>query len=155
MSVVPRHFEEYEIGGARTTLGRTITEADVVLHAGQTGDFYPHHMDAEWVKTQPFGQRIAHGTLILSVAVGMTAGDVNPLAFSYGYDRIRFVRPVHIGDTITVTATIAAKRDDPKRPGQGFVDEEVAVSNQHGDVVLVLTHVYSIERAEVADPGES
>ncbi len=65
------------------------------------------------------------------------------------------MRPVHIGDTITVTATIAAKRDDPKRPGQGFVDEEVAVSNQHGDVVLVLTHVYSIERAEVADPGES
>jgi acyl dehydratase len=152
VSILPRHLEEYEVGETRTTLGRTITEADVVLHAGQTGDFYPHHMDAEWVKTQPFGQRIAHGTLILSVAVGMTAGDINPLAFSYGYDRIRFVRPVHIGDTITVTATIAAKRDDPKRPRQGFVDEEVVVSNQHGDVVLVLTHVYLIERAEVVDP---
>ncbi len=83
MNVAPKHFEDYEIGDARLTLGRTITEADIVLHAGQTGDFYPHHMDAEWVKTQPFGQRIAHGTLILSVAVGMTAGDINPLAFSY------------------------------------------------------------------------
>ena len=152
MKTVPRHLEDYEIGEVRTTLGRTITEADVVLHAGQTGDFYPHHMDAEWVKTQPFGQRIAHGTLILSVAVGMTAGDINPLAFSYGYDRIRFVRPVHIGDTITVTATIAAKRDHPKRPGQGFVDEDVVVVNQDGDVVLALTHVYVVERAEVTDP---
>ena len=91
MKIVPQHFEDYAIGDARTTLGRTITEADIVLHAGQTGDFFPHHMDAEWVKTQPFGQRIAHGTLILSVAVGMTAGDINPLAFSYGYDRIRFM----------------------------------------------------------------
>jgi acyl dehydratase len=152
VKIAPRHFEDYEIGEVRTTVGRTITEADVVLHAGQTGDLYPHHMDAEWVKTQPFGQRIAHGTLILSVAVGMTAGDINPLAFSYGYDRIRFVRPVHIGDTITVAATIAGKRDHPKRPAHGYVDEDVVVANQHGDVVLALTHVYLIERAEVVDP---
>lgn len=151
MKFEPKHFEDYEVGSSRTSLGRTITEADVVLHAGQTGDFYPHHVDAEWVKTQPFGQRIAHGTLILSVGVGMTAGEINPLAFSYGYDRIRFVRPVHIGDTITVRATIAGKRDDPKRPGQGFVDEECVVVNQLGETVLVLTHVHLVERAEVAD----
>jgi hypothetical protein len=75
-----RYFEEYELGAERRTLGRTITETDVVLHAGQTGDFYPHHMDAEWCKTQEFGQRVAHGTLIFSVAVGMTAGAVNPVA---------------------------------------------------------------------------
>ncbi|HEX2861950.1 MAG TPA: MaoC/PaaZ C-terminal domain-containing protein, partial [Lacunisphaera sp.] len=73
-------FEEYAIGASRTSAGRTITEADVVLHAGQTGDFYPHHMDAEWCKTQPFGQRIAHGTLIFAVAVGQTAGEINPEA---------------------------------------------------------------------------
>jgi acyl dehydratase len=151
VNIVPRHFEEYEVGAERTTLGRTITEADVVLHAGQTGDFYPHHMDAEWVKTQPFGQRIAHGTLILSVGVGMTADEINPLAFSYGYDRIRFVRPVHIGDTITVTARIAGKRDDPKRPTHGFVDEECVVSNQRGETVLVLTHVHLVERARSAE----
>ncbi|MFO7171082.1 MAG: dehydratase, partial [Chloroflexota bacterium] len=46
-----QYFEDYQIGFVRNTLGRTITEADVVLHAGQTGDFYPHHMDAEWCKT--------------------------------------------------------------------------------------------------------
>ena len=68
-----QYFEDYELGAQRQTGGRTITETDIVIHAGQTGDFYPHHMDAEWCKTQDFGQRIAHGTLIFSVAVGMTA----------------------------------------------------------------------------------
>src|SRR5215471_3446565 len=101
-----KHFEEYELNAARETSGRTITEADVVLHAGQTGDFYPHHMDAEWCKTQSFGQRIAHGTLIFSVGVGMTAGQINPHAMSYGYDRLRFVRPVLLNDTIHVRSSI-------------------------------------------------
>jgi len=54
------YFEDYEVGSSRTSTGRTITEADIVTHAGQTGDFYPHHMDAEWCKTQPFGARMAH-----------------------------------------------------------------------------------------------
>ena len=104
------YFEEYETGAERTTLGRTITETDIVIHAGQTGDFYPHHMDAEWCKTQEFGQRVAHGTLIFSIAVGMTAGAANPVAFSYGYDKLRFIKPVFIGDTITCTVTISEKR---------------------------------------------
>ena len=110
MKVEERWFEDYAVGESRTTLGRTITEADIVLHAGQTGDFFPHHMDAEWMATQPAGQRIAHGTLILSVAVGMTATDINPQSMSYGYDRIRFIGPVFIGDTITVTAEIPRRR---------------------------------------------
>ena len=70
------YFEDYEIGSSRETFGRTITEADIVLHAGQTGDFFPHHMDAEWVKTQEFKERIAHGTLILSIGIGMTANEI-------------------------------------------------------------------------------
>lgn len=98
--IVTRNFEDYKIGTMKETSGRTITEADIVIHAGQTGDFYPHHMDAEWCKTQSFGQRIAHGTLIFSMAVGMTSGEVNPEAFSYGYDRLRFIKPVFIGDTL-------------------------------------------------------
>jgi acyl dehydratase len=104
-------------------------------------------MDAEWTSTQPFGQRIAHGTLILSVGVGMTAGDINPQAMSYGYDRIRFIRPVFIGDTITVTAEITEKLDHAKRPEQfGFVHELVTIVNQGGDTVLVLTHLYLVNK---------
>ena len=49
------YFEEYEIGSVRESIGRTITETDIVLHAGQTGDFFPHHMDAEFAKTTEFG----------------------------------------------------------------------------------------------------
>jgi acyl dehydratase len=146
MRVVPRHFEEIEVGESRRSLGRTITEADIVLHAGQTGDVYPHHMDAEWCATQEFARRIAHGTLILSVAVGMLADEINPVAMSYGYDRIRFVKPVFIGDTITVEATISEKRDHPNRAAHGLVDEGCTVTNQRGEVVLALTHVYLVER---------
>ena len=146
-------FEDYAPGAVRETLGRTITETDIVLHAGQTGDFYPHHMDAEWCRTQPFGQRIAHGTLIFSVAVGMTAGNVNPEAFSYGYDRLRFIRPVHIGDTIRVTVTIKEKKDSPKSPDHGIVVELCQVINQRGETVLACEHLLMVKRRGQPEAG--
>ncbi|MCL8025493.1 MaoC family dehydratase [Nocardioides bruguierae] len=146
-----RWFEDHEIGESRTSVGRTITEADIVLHAGQTGDFFPHHMDAAWMATQPAGQRIAHGTLILSVAVGMTAGDINPQSMSYGYDGIRFIGPVFIGDTITVRAEIVDKADHRKRPEtHGYLHEKVTVTNQRGETVLVLTHLYLVNKRGAA-----
>jgi acyl dehydratase len=141
-----RYFEDYEIGSARATTGRTITEADIVLHAGQTGDFFPHHMDAAWCATQDFGQRIAHGTLIFSVAIGMTASVINPHAMSYGYDHLRFVQPVFIGDTIRVRAEMTALRDHPKRVSHGVAVETVTVTNQRGDTVLVCEHLYLVKR---------
>lgn len=140
------YFEDYEIGSGRVTYGRTITETDFVVHAGHTGDFFPHHMDAEFMKTQGFGQRIAHGTMVFSIGVGLTASVINPVAFSYGYDRLRFVRPVFIGDTIHTRTTIAAKEDDPKRAEMGRVVERTEVINQKGEVVLVADHIYIVER---------
>jgi acyl dehydratase len=145
--VIKQYFEEYEIGTKRVSSGRTITETDIVLHAGQTGDFYPHHMDAEWCKTQEFGQRVAHGTLVLSVGVGMLAGEINEVAFSYGYDRVRFIAPVFIGDTITSTAEIVTKRDHAKRGEQfGLVDEQVTIANQRGETVMAFVHVYMVAK---------
>jgi acyl dehydratase len=146
-----QYFEDYISGEQRRTGGRTITEADIVIHAGQTGDFYPHHMDAEWCRTQPFGQRMAHGTLVFSVAVGMTAGAINPRAMSYGYDRLRFVKPVFIGDTIQVTVKVKEKRDDPKRPNHGIIVETCQVLNQRDETVLVCEHLLLVERR----PGDS
>ena len=141
-----QYFEDYEIGASRLTSGRTITETDFIVHAGHTGDFFPHHMDAEYMKTTPFGQRIAHGTLVFSVGIGLTASVVNPVAFSYGYDRLRFIKPVFIGDTIRTRTTIAAKEDDSKRPGSGRVIERCEVINQRGEVVLAADHIYIVER---------
>ena len=138
-------FEDYAVGSTRETAGRTITETDIVLHAGQTGDFYPHHMDAEWCKTQEFKQRVAHGTLIFSVAIGMTAGVINPEAFSYGYDRLRFIKPVFIGDTIHVRVSIKEKREH-KKPGHGMVSELVEVLNQRNETVLACEHLLLVRK---------
>jgi monoamine oxidase len=139
------YFEDYEIGSSRESFGRTITETDFVVHAGHTGDFFPHHMDAEFCKTQDFGQRIAHGTMVFAIGVGMTADVINPVAFSYGYERMRFVRPVHIGDTIRARTTISRKEPDAKRPGMGQVFEKLEVRNQDDATVLVAEHIYLVK----------
>jgi acyl dehydratase len=148
--IAEQYFEDYVVGFSRRSFGRTITEADIVLHAGQTGDFFPHHMDAEWCATQDFKQRMAHGTLIFSIGIGMTASTINPRAMSYGYDRLRFLRPVFIGDTITVGATIKEKRDHPKRSGFGIVVETIEVANQRKEPVLACEHLYLVERKRPA-----
>ena len=138
-------FDEYQLNDTRETIGRTITETDIVIHAGQTGDFFPHHMDAEWCKTQDFGQRIAHGTLIFSVAVGMTPTVINPLAFSYGYDRLRFIKPVFIGDTIRVKITIVDKKEH-KKPDFGVVSERLEVFNQKNETILACEHLLLVRK---------
>ena len=138
-------FEAFEIGHSRISTGRTITETDIVLHAGQSGDFYPHHMDAEWCATQPFKQRIAHGTLTFTIGVGQTAAGINPLAMTYGYEKLRFPRPVFIGDTLTVRITIKEKRDH-KRPSHGIVVEQLEAVNQRGETVCAVEHLLLVER---------
>ncbi len=139
------YFEEYEVGSSRLTIGRTITETDIVLHAGQTGDFFPHHMDAEWCKSQSFKQRIAHGTLIFSVAIGMAANLINDVAMTYGYDNLRFIKPVFIGDTITVKISIKEKKDH-KRPNYGIITEFVEVVNQREETVMICDHLLLCEK---------
>ena len=114
-STLTEYFEDYVVGAERMTPGRTITETDVVIHAGHTGDFFPHHMDAEFARSTPFGQRIAHGTMIFAIGVGLTAGRINPAAFTYGYDKLRFIKPVFIGDTLRTRVRIKEKKEDPKR----------------------------------------
>jgi acyl dehydratase len=142
----PRHFEEYVVGESRTTSGRTITETDIVVHAGHTGDFFPHHMDAEAMKASQWGQRIAHGTMTFAIGIGLTASEINPLSFTYGYERLRFPKPVFIGDTIHTVLTIASVEDDPKRADHGRVIEQVRVMNQRGETVLACDHVYLVKK---------
>ncbi|TAM99231.1 MAG: dehydratase [Chitinophagaceae bacterium] len=139
------YFEQYIIGNVRKSHGRTITETDIIIHAGQTGDFFPHHVDAEWCKKQPFKQRIAHGTLIFSIAVGMTANSINEVSMTYGYERLRFLQPVFIGDTIKVTITIKDKKDH-KKPGYGIVRELIETFNQHDKLVMVCEHLLLVEK---------
>lgn len=147
---IKKYFEEFSLSEVRETLGRTITETDIVIHAGQTGDFYPHHMDEEWCKTQPFQKRIAHGTLIFSVAVGMTAGLINEVSMTYGYERLRFLKPVFIGDTIRVRISIADMKEH-KKPGFGLVTERVETINQHNELVMVCDHILLVQKKTVVN----
>ncbi len=142
---VKKYFEEFTLDDIRRTTGRTITETDIVLHAGQTGDFFPHHMDEEWCKTQPFGRRIAHGTLTFSVAIGQTASEINEVSMTYGYERLRFIRPVFIGDTIRTEVRIKNKTEH-KKPGFGLVVEGVEVYNQHQELVMVCEHLLLVQK---------
>jgi acyl dehydratase len=147
--LVKKYFEEFTLNERRLTKGRTVTETDIVIHAGQSGDFFPHHMDEEWCKTQPFQKRIAHGTLIFTIGIGLTADFVNEVAMTYGYERLRFLKPVFIGDTIKTTVTIKDKKDH-KRPAQGLVTELVEVTNQHNELVMVCEHILLVNKKESA-----
>jgi acyl dehydratase len=138
-------FEDYVEGAERVTLGRTITETDIVFHAGHSGDFFPHHMDAEFCKTQPIGARIAHGTMTFAIGIGLTATQINPRAFTYGYERLRFPKPVYAGDTIKTTVTIGAKSVDEKRPGFGKVVEICETRKQDGSSVMYCEHILLVE----------
>lgn len=144
----PRYFEDYTLGEVRRTHGRTITEADFVIHAGHTGDFFPHHMDAETMKSSQWGQRIAHGTMTFAIGIGLTAGEINPLAFTYGYDRLRFPRPLFIGDTIHTRLTVSEMAPDPKRQDYGRIIETCEVVNQRGEVVMACHHILLAKRRD-------
>ena len=101
--------------------------------------------EEEWCKTQPFKKRIAHGTLIFTIAVGLTAHVINEVAMTYGYDRLRFIKPVFIGDTIKATVTISNIKDH-KKPGFGLVTEMVEATNQHQEMVMVCEHILLVNK---------
>jgi acyl dehydratase len=140
-----QYFEDYVVGAQRVTSARTITEADVVIHAGHTGDYFPHHVDAEFARHTQFGQRIAHGTMTFAIGIGLTATQINPVAFTYGYDKVRFPKPVFIGDTLHTRVTIKHKEVDPKRKGLGKVIEACEVLNQRDEVALYCEHILLVE----------
>jgi oxepin-CoA hydrolase/3-oxo-5,6-dehydrosuberyl-CoA semialdehyde dehydrogenase len=134
------HFEDLKIGDSLLTHRRTVTEADIVAFGGISGDYFYMHFDEIAAKSSPFGQRIAHGYFVLSAAAGLFVSPApGPVLANYGLDQLRFVKPVAIGDTIQARLTAKRKidrnRKDANGVGQGVVAWDVAVTNQHGEVV--------------------
>ena len=146
-----RYLSDYALGEIRETLGRTITETDFVIHAGHSGDFFPHHVDEEFCRNKPWKTRIAHGTLTFTVGIGLTAAEINPVAFTYGYERLRFPKPLYIGDTIHSKVTVSEITPDPKRSDYGRVVETVEVINQNDEVVMFCRHILLVEADRPAD----
>ena len=140
-----KYFEDFELNEERQTGSRTVTAEDIDFHAKESGDYFPHHMDEAWCNTQPFKHRIAHGTLIFTIAIGLTADFVNEVSMTYGYERLRFIKPVFINDTIHVTVTIKDKMEH-KKPGYGLVTELVECFNQHGELVMVCEHLLLVSK---------
>ena len=131
-----RYFEEFTVGDRVTSQGRTITESDIVTFAGLSGDYNPVHTDAEFCKDGPFGERIAHGLLVLSVASGLAwqLGFMAGTADAFLSLECKFTGPTKIGDTLTVSAEVAQKRGMPGSSG-GMVMFNVEVKNQRDEVI--------------------
>ena len=146
MVEIEQFYEDYVLGHERITGGRTITETDIVTHAMHSGDFYPHHVDAEFAKKGPFGQRIAQFSCTFSIGIALTASIVNKRAFTYGFERLRFPNPVFIGDTIHTKVTIKEIKDDPKRPEYGQVVEACEILNQNAKCVCYSEHILLDEK---------
>ena len=135
-----QYFEDFVLDSISTSRSRTVTEADVVNFAGLSGDFIELHVSEAYAAKGPFGKRIAHGALVFSISTGLTVQtikiDDTVIAF-YGMDKVRFTRPVFIGDTIHVVKKVIAK--EQKGADRGVVTFETMVLNQNGETVIVYT----------------
>ncbi len=114
----PLHFEDLNVGDSWKSLGRTVTEADVVNFAGMTGDYDPLHVDHEYARSTPFGKPIAHGLLGLSWVAGL--GSHSPTVRTIAFLRIakwEFLRPIYVGDTVHVENEVIEKSLKGRRSG--------------------------------------
>jgi acyl dehydratase len=131
------YFEEFQPGFQIVTVGRTITESDIVRFAGLSGDYNQIHVDAEYSKNSQAGQRVAHGILILSIASGLavqTGMMEGTVIYFREITEWKFVKPVMIGDTIHVIVEVKETKE-MRRIGVGSVTMELDVKNQRDETV--------------------
>ena len=130
------YFEEFEVGATMRTRGRTITEADLVQFAALTGDFNPMHTDAEYSRGAFMGQRVAHGMLTISYAIGQAyqLGILERTVLGFRGLEMKFSSPVYIGDTIHAELTVAETKA-ARRLGGGVVALDIRILKQDGAVV--------------------
>ena len=130
-----KFFDEFEIGETWDSPARTITEADLLIFAGYSGDFHPLHTDEEYAKTTQFGRRIFHGPGAFAIATGLESrlGIKEGTAIAFLGMTWSLKAPIFIGDTIRVRETIAIKKES-KKPDRGVVTFDVAILNQRDEV---------------------
>jgi 3-hydroxybutyryl-CoA dehydratase len=132
------YFEEFEVGQRIISQGRTVTESDIVTFAGLSGDYTQIHTDFEFSRNTPYGQRIAHGLLGLSIASGLamqTGVLEGTVLFFREITEWKFVKPIFIGDTIHVELEVKESKSMP-RMGGGLVTVALFVLNQRGETPM-------------------
>ena len=128
----------FEIGETRIW-SKTVSESDIYLFGGVTGDLCRNHVNEQYMSTTPFGQRIAQGMLTISMSCGPSTqiAEGSPVpCVSYGYDKLRFLKPVFIGDTLNVTYTIEVVDNENAK-----TFAKIEIKNQKGELVTVATHI--------------
>ena len=141
--------------GTEVTCSKTVSESDIYLFAGITGDFARNHIDEAYMRKSPFGRRIAHGALVVGFMSRASSLILEraPLAtdgsipVSLGYDRIRFLKPVFVGDTLSISYRI--DRHDPAKPR---TTAKVEVTNDRNELVAVAEHILQWVKAPAPHP---
>lgn len=148
---MPRYFEEIAPHEVWLSAERTFTDADVRGFAALTGDTNEIHLSDEAARAGPFGRRVAHGAFIFSVSLGLIWGDEarRPRVLALlGVERLRFVRPVFLGDRVRVRQTVRSL--DPVSPESGRLEVRVDVLNQDDAVAVSYTAKLLVQRSSVA-----
>ncbi|HKV88780.1 MAG TPA: MaoC/PaaZ C-terminal domain-containing protein [Candidatus Dormibacteraeota bacterium] len=137
----PQTIDDVPVG-IKTRVTKTVSESDVYLFAGITGDLDPNHVDEEYCRHTSLGHRVAHGALIVgytSAASTRILQDFDRPMVSVGYDRIRFLKPVYFGDTLTIEYEITGIEREKER-----TVAKIEVKNQNEELVAVLTHIMQL-----------
>jgi 3-hydroxybutyryl-CoA dehydratase len=150
MTLFERHFDALEVGERFQTASRTVDEADIASFATLTGDTHPQHVDAEWASGSRFGERIAHGLLVLSWAAGLMPFDPERVVALRRIGDAVFKQPVFIGDAVHVEGQVVQAR--PIDDEHGLVECRWKVVNQHGKLVLRASVELVWRRADVREP---
>jgi 3-hydroxybutyryl-CoA dehydratase len=130
--------------GLKARVTKTVSESDVYLFAGITGDLDPNHVDEEYCRKTSLGHRVAHGALIVGYASAASTRilqDFDRPMVSVGYDRIRFLKPVYFGDTLTIDYEITGVERERER-----TIARIEVKNQRDELVTVATHIMQLVR---------
>jgi 3-hydroxybutyryl-CoA dehydratase len=152
MTAFEKSFDELSVGERFTTRGRTIGEADITGFATLTGDTHPQHTDAEWAAGSRFGERIAHGLLVLSYAAGLMPFEPERVVALRRVGDAVFKQPVKIGDTIHVEGEVTSK--SALDTEHGLVETRWRVMNQRGKLVLRVAVELVWKRSSTMPPVE-
>ena len=146
---VDKFWNEIEVGHSTgLSRGRTVTETDVVQFMMLTGNWVEIHSNVEFAKGTPFGQRLVQGSLVLAMSQGLfTTG--RAVAAFYGLDKLRFTKPVFIGDTVKVECVLLEKKD--KNDTFGLATWEMRVTNQDGDQVQKAEYTFLTYKEQPSD----
>lgn len=143
------YWEDWDIGAEFESPARTVTEADIVMFAGLSGDYNPLHVNEEYCRQHTqFGGRIAHGPLVYAIAAGLLFQlhlyDDTLIAF-LGFDSLKFTKPVKPGDTVHARIKVLEKRET-SNPERGVMKRELKVLNQRGEVVQEALQAFLLKR---------